>query len=99
MPLGVDLLVLDGAPLESIFVRRRAGDPPESNADALRTLGRHGVLSVPLGDAMALAVGFRNVLVHGYVEVDDRRVVAFLNEVGDLQAFVDSVAAWTTNQA
>lgn len=73
--------------------------PPESNADSLRILGRHGVLSLPLADAMALAVGFRNVLVHGYVDVDDRRVVAFLKEVGDLEAFVASVAAWTTNQA
>lgn len=68
--------------------------PPSSNADALRLLGHHGVLSSELGATMARAVGFRNVLVHGYTDVDDRLVVAFLDEVGDLGAFVSRVAAW-----
>lgn len=69
--------------------------PPASNADALRLLGRHGVLGVALAESMARAVGFRNVLVHGYVDVDDHRVVGFLAQVGDLEAFVASVAKWT----
>ena len=41
--------------------------PPSSNAEALRLLGRHDVLPTGLSDVMASAVGFRNVLVHGYV--------------------------------
>ncbi len=72
--------------------------PPSSNADALRLLGAHNVLDVDLAEAMARAVGFRNVLVHGYTDVDDRLVVGFLDRVDDLEAFVNLVAAWMTAQ-
>jgi len=68
--------------------------PPASNADAMRILGRHGVLSPDLAESMARAVGFRNVLVHGYIEVDDDRVVAQLDRVAELEAFSRTVAEW-----
>jgi uncharacterized protein YutE (UPF0331/DUF86 family) len=68
--------------------------PPSSNADSMRVLGRHGVLADELADVMARGVGFRNVLVHGYADVDDRLVIAFLDHVPDLGAFVDQVSAW-----
>ncbi len=45
-----------------------------------------------LGDSLARAVGFRNVLVHGYADVDDALVVAQLDRLADLQAFVHGVA-------
>lgn len=41
-----------------------------------------------LATVLAGAVGFRNVLVHDYAEVDDRRVVAHLQFLPDLRAFV-----------
>lgn len=68
--------------------------PPSSNAEALRLLGRHDVLPIGLSDVMASAVGFRNVLVHGYVDVDDRLVVSFLERVTDLKAFVRHLSSW-----
>jgi uncharacterized protein YutE (UPF0331/DUF86 family) len=69
--------------------------PPASNAGAVRELSAHQVLGTDLGEAVASAVGFRNVLVHGYVDVDDQRVLAFLDRVGELASFVDAVSAWT----
>jgi len=68
--------------------------PPDDNADALRLLGRRGVLEQLLAGSMATAVGFRNVLVHEYAEVDDERVVAFIDRLADLEAFVTASAAW-----
>jgi uncharacterized protein YutE (UPF0331/DUF86 family) len=68
--------------------------PPRDNGDAVRTIARHGVLPVDLGDRLARAVGFRNVLVHRYAEVDDRLVVAQLDEIADLDDFVAAVSAW-----
>jgi len=68
--------------------------PPASNADAMRVLGRHDVIGAELAEVLARAVGFRNVLVHGYVEVDDDLVVAQLDHVGALDAFVGAVSQW-----
>ncbi|MGH4000868.1 MAG: type VII toxin-antitoxin system HepT family RNase toxin [Pseudonocardiaceae bacterium] len=70
--------------------------PPRDNADAVRTLGAHGVVSRELADRLSKAVGFRNVLVHEYVDVDDRVVLARLENPFDLADFVAAVAEWTS---
>lgn len=68
--------------------------PPESNAHAVELLGAHGVVPADLAQVVARAVGFRNVLVHQYAEVDDDRVVGFLDRLEDLGSFADAVAGW-----
>ena len=67
---------------------------PATNADAVRLLGRHGLVEPGLAERLARAVGFRNVLVHDYVEVDDRIVLARLDDHADLDAFVAAVLRW-----
>ncbi|MBP2364651.1 type VII toxin-antitoxin system HepT family RNase toxin [Pseudonocardia parietis] len=69
--------------------------PPRDNGDALRLLGRHGVLPDDLSDRLARAVGFRNVLVHDYVDVDDTIVLARLQDLSDLDDLVRAVARWS----
>lgn len=68
-------------------------EPPGTNAEAMLLLARHGVLTDPVAAALAQAVGFRNVLVHGYATVDDGRVVAYLAELDDIGSFVDQMAS------
>jgi uncharacterized protein YutE (UPF0331/DUF86 family) len=68
--------------------------PPRDNGDAIRLLGAHGVLSADLADRLRRAVGFRNVLVHDYVEVDDDIVLKRLVNLTDLEDFVAAVATW-----
>jgi uncharacterized protein YutE (UPF0331/DUF86 family) len=70
--------------------------PPRDNGDAMRILGDREVLTTATADAMRRAVGFRNVLVHEYVEVDDDVVRARLSDLTDLDRFVSEVAAWIT---
>ncbi len=70
--------------------------PPADNGDAMRLLGTHGVLAADTADALRKAVGFRNVLVHEYIEVSDEIVTARLADIGDLEAFVEQVAAFIT---
>jgi uncharacterized protein YutE (UPF0331/DUF86 family) len=98
------------AALESVFVtgnrglhRRRATRvrvrglrAPGTNADALRLSGRHRVLEPALAEALARSVGFRSVLVHGYAGVDDARVVAQLDRITDLAAFVSALATFAS---
>jgi uncharacterized protein len=67
----------------------------ETNADAVRRLGKHGVMQVELAEAVARAVGFRNVLVHEYAEIDDGRVLENLERLADLSDFVSAVARWS----
>jgi uncharacterized protein YutE (UPF0331/DUF86 family) len=71
--------------------------PPADNGDAVRLLGKHGVLDAGLADSVRKAVGFRNVLVHEYVRVDDAIVVARLGDLSDLEGFVREVAAYATS--
>ncbi|TFV63552.1 DUF86 domain-containing protein [Geodermatophilus sp. DF01-2] len=67
---------------------------PESNAAAVRLLGRHGVVPADVAEQVARAVGFRNVLVHEYAEVDDDVVRANVALLDDLDEFTSTVAAW-----
>jgi len=71
---------------------------PDRNADAFAIFAEHDVLGAQLAARLARAVGFRNVLVHQYADVDDDRVVAMLGEVDDLEAFVTDVSRWVEQQ-
>ncbi len=67
---------------------------PDTNSGAIRLLGQHGVIDAHTAASIARSVGFRNVLVHGYAEVDDTIVVASFADVADLHDFVAQVSAW-----
>jgi uncharacterized protein YutE (UPF0331/DUF86 family) len=70
---------------------------PTSNAQLFAALTRHGVLDADLGAALAAAAKFRNVLVHGYVDVDPAIVRDVLeNHLGELDAFVAAVRSFAT---
>jgi uncharacterized protein YutE (UPF0331/DUF86 family) len=70
--------------------------PPADNGDAVRLLGAHGVCPAALADSIRRAVGFRNVLVHDYIRVNDDIVIGRLKALGDLEDFVSQVAAFVT---
>ena len=68
--------------------------PPADNGDAMRLIGAHNVLTADLADTLRKAVGFRNVLVHEYIQVSDDIVVSRLDDLGDIERFVEQVAAF-----
>lgn len=76
----------------------RSWGPPNDNGDAMRLLGVHKVLDPELASRMRMAVGFRNVLVHEYVEVDDEIVLARVIDHDDLRSYVTSVITWLDEQ-
>lgn len=71
--------------------------PPADNGDAVRLLGDHGVLPAELARSMRKAVGFRNVLVHDYVDVNDHVVIDRLKTLTDLDEFVQRVTAYVSD--
>lgn len=70
--------------------------PPEDNGDAMTLLGRHNVLGAELAASMRRAVGFRNILVHEYVGVDEAVVLVRLDDFSDLEGFVRQVSDFLT---
>lgn len=65
--------------------------PPRDNGDAMTVLGKHEVLETELAASMRRSVGFRNVLVHEYVAVDDAVVIARLGDLSDLNRYVGAI--------
>lgn len=66
--------------------------PPQDNGQVMSVLAEHGVLETGLARRMRQAVGFRNVLVHDYVDVDDDVVLERLANLADLDEFVTAMA-------
>lgn len=66
---------------------------PATNAASFSALSDAGLLDRELATLMAGAVGLRNVLVHGYAEVDDRLVVDHLANLPALRRFVAAMTA------
>jgi uncharacterized protein YutE (UPF0331/DUF86 family) len=65
---------------------------PTDYADAFRSLREAGVLEASLAGRLEAMARFRNLLVHEYTEIDDRRVFEFLQgDVDDLDAFVVAI--------
>lgn len=73
----------------------RLGEPTTNRA-LFKVLAMHGWIPESLSQGLARMAGFRNILVHGYAEVDPSVVRDVLeNHLGDLDAFVAAVRART----
>jgi uncharacterized protein YutE (UPF0331/DUF86 family) len=63
--------------------------------DAFLILSERSVIDPDLCARMVRAKGFRNVLVHEYVEIDPELLYGHLqNGLSDLWAFAEAVAEW-----
>ena len=69
----------------------RLGEP-KTNAQLFGALANAGMIPRELEPELAKMAGFRNVLVHAYVEVDVAMLAQVVRErLGDLLAFVQAV--------
>lgn len=69
-------------------VRVRALGAPQSSRDAFALLVAAGLLERPLGDALERMVGFRNIAVHRYQDLDIGVLHGIVRHgLGDLEAF------------
>lgn len=71
----------------------RLGEP-RTNRELFELLAANGLLDTDLATTLSRMAGFRNVLVHGYDDVDLSIVRDVLeNHLVDLEAFVESIRA------
>lgn len=76
----------------SHIAARSLQEVPDSYADCFLLLGREGVLDRGLAERCAEMAKFRNLILHAYGKIDDRRVFAILNEdLADIERFVAEV--------
>ena len=66
---------------------------PADNKELFDLLASHKVLPRPLSKRLVSMAGFRNVLVHEYLEIDRRRVYRALGaDLRDFERFVEAVS-------
>jgi len=67
---------------------------PGTYADALVQLGAVGVIAPPLAVSLAGAVRLRNILVHGYLDVDHGRLFDELEWIEATAEFASVIERW-----
>ena len=87
LQLAVQVCIDLGAQIAS----ERSAPPPSDYADVFTVLGAAGVLPDELAQRLGQAARQRNLLVHIYMEIDDRAVFAALDRLDDLRQFVTTV--------
>ncbi|MDX2023552.1 MAG: DUF86 domain-containing protein [Deltaproteobacteria bacterium] len=76
-----------------IISDERLGEP-KTNRSLFDLLANHAWVTTNQAEGLSRMAGFRNILVHGYTEVDPAIVRDVLeNHLGDLDAFVAAIRA------
>lgn len=72
---------------------------PSDYEDVIRLLAERQVISGDLEERLRGLGGFRNILVHGYLEIDAGRVHQFLlNESGVFRDFAAEIERWLAHR-
>jgi uncharacterized protein YutE (UPF0331/DUF86 family) len=77
--------------LAAQVVSEQSASPPSSYSDVFKILGDKGVISPDIAERLGNAARQRNLLVHLYMEIDDRAVFASLAFLDDLREFARTV--------
>ncbi len=66
---------------------------PDSYAECFLLLGKHELISSKLSINLSKMAGFRNILVHGYTEIDDSKIYDFLQtSLDDLNIYLKELS-------
>lgn len=77
------------------IVARRGGRAPQDYADCFAILAELDVIDLDLANRLKRMARFRNLIVHLYWRVDNRRVYQIIHaNLDDLDAFRQKVLAW-----
>ncbi len=73
------------------LVSEQSARPPSDYAEVFKILGEKGVIPSKLAQRLAGAANQHNLIVHLYLEIDDRAVFASLAHLDDLREFAASL--------
>ncbi len=78
--------------LANMAIRKRRLGVPSESRESFGILVREGIIDADLGARLQRMVGFRNLAVHRYRELDIRIVEAVIaKDLGDLLKFAESI--------
>lgn len=78
--------------LASHLCAKSLSKAPVSQRDSFLMLGEAGLLPADLAERLGKMASFRNVLVHGYAEVDNKAMLAIMREdLPDVDLFITRV--------
>jgi len=79
--------------IAELIISDRRLPVPKTSREAIEILGREGIINKKLAFDFAPAVGFRNILIHDYLEIDYEQVADKINNrLGDFKKFAQQVA-------
>nr|WP_276538666.1 DUF86 domain-containing protein [Dehalobacterium formicoaceticum] len=64
---------------------------PVGYGDSFLVLEEEGVISPDMAEKMRMIAGFRNILVHDYLDIDDRIVFKSLSNINDFIEFAKQI--------
>ena len=73
-------------------------EKPRDYYEAILILGQAGILPSDFAQKLAPMAGFRNILVHDYLEIDWNEVYSNLQHLDDLETFMRHVKNWMREQ-
>ena len=76
------------------FLAASGAAAPDTYAAALTAFGTTGVITPVLGSRLAGAVRLRNILVHGYLDIDHGRLFDELGWIEDAAQFAAAIERW-----
>lgn len=92
------LAVQSAADLASHIISDEGLAPPRTVAEGFERMAQHGIIPQELAGGLQRAVGFRNVVAHGYARMNlDVLHAAAMRGAADLEQFVTVLAQWTAS--
>lgn len=80
------------------FCSRLLGKAPNSYAETFLFLSEGGIISRELAIGLGKMTGLRNMLVHRYAIIDDRKILRFLREnLLDFEMFLSEISPYLQN--
>lgn len=66
--------------------------PAKDARESIVILGEEGILNKEFAEDFSGVAGFRNILVHAYLDIDRNKVIENLNHLEDFEKFSQAVA-------
>ncbi|MDP2754552.1 MAG: DUF86 domain-containing protein, partial [Nitrospirota bacterium] len=71
---------------------RIAGQPPKGYPDCFEKLSGAGIITRELGEKLKKLASLRNIIIHKYWNIDDRKVFKSAKEnIGDFEEFLRQI--------